>query len=219
MNRIPLFVLALALVGCTGLRGAASSAGATASPVVVVQTVLVTAAPIQAAEQPTAEPPAAAASPQVIVVTATASVPDLTALATATPFAFEPTAPLPPDPGGGIFTNMTRSADKFSLRCQPDAITFGVSTSNPYAAGVDLYYRIQDRLSTSISSWQFGGSMETDKHGNFTMTFPASRVDADLRSHRSWFDYQFVAVNKLADALGRSAKIAKQVTYTIDCTD
>ena len=51
------------------------------------------------------------------------------------------------------------------------------------------------------------------------MAFPASRVDADLRSHRAWFDYQFVGVNKVADAVGRSAKIAKQVTYTIDCAD
>lgn len=219
MSRILLVVLALALAGCAALPGASSTAEPAASPVVIVQTVLVTAVPTQAVDQPTAAPPVVAASPQVIVVTATSSPPEVTPLVMPSPVGSEPTAPLPADPGGGIFTNMTRSVDRFSLRCQPDSISFGVSTTNPYATGVDLYYRIQDRLSTSISSWQFGGSMETDKHGNFTMTFPASRVDQDLRSHRAWFDYQFVAVNKVADALGRSAKIAKQVTYTIDCTD
>jgi hypothetical protein len=114
---------------------------------------------------------------------------------------------------------MTRSGDKFSLRCQPDVLRFGVSTSNPYVTGVDVYYRIQDRLSTSISGWAFGGSMESDKQGNFTIAFPSDRVDPDLRSHRAWFDYQFIAVNKVADAVGRSAKISKQVTYTIDCGD
>ena len=186
----------------------------------IVQTVLVTAVPTEAGPQPTSQPPtAAAASPQVIVVTATPSLPESTPLATPSPISFEPTSPLPADPGGGIFTNMTRSGDKFSLRCQPDVLSFGVSTSNTYVTGVDIYYRIQDRLSVSISNWEFGGSMESDKHGNFTMAFPASRVDQDLRSHRAWFDYQFVAVNKVADAVGRSAKIAKQVTYTIDCDD
>jgi hypothetical protein len=207
------------LAACSALPGA-SPGEPTASPVVIIQTVLVTAAPTEAPVEPTAQPPAAAASPQVIVVTATPAAAATASPPAPTALASEATAPLPADAGGGgTFTNMTRSADKFSLRCQPDALTFGVSASNPYVASVDLYYRIQDRLSVSISNWQFGGSMESDKHGNFTLAFPASRVDPDLRSHRAWFDYQFVAVNKVADALGRSAKISKQVTYTIDCSD
>jgi hypothetical protein len=218
MRRFLFVVLALFLAACSALPGASPNEP-TASPVVIVQTVLVTAVPTQASVEPTSQPPAAAASPQVIVVTATPSTAGTVSPVAPTALASEATAPPPADPGGGMFTNMTRSADKFSLRCQPDAVTFGVSTSDPYVAGVDLYYRIQDRLSMSISTWQFGGSMQSDKHGNFTLAFPASRVDPDLRSHRAWFDYQFVAVNKVADALGRSARIARQVTYTIDCSD
>ena len=219
MKRALTLFFALALGGCSALPGGSSS-GPTPSPVVIVQTVLVTAVPTEAGPQPTSEPPtAAAASPQVIVVTATPSLPESTPLAASSPVLSEPTSPLPADPGGGIFTNMTRSGDKFSLRCQPDVLSFGVSTSNTYVTGVDIYYRIQDRLSVSISNWEWGGSMKSDKHGNFTMAFPASRVDQDLRSHRAWFDYQFVALNKVAELLGRSAKIAKQVTYTIDCED
>ena len=103
--------------------------------------------------------------------------------------------------------------------CQPDVLSLGVSTSNPSVSGVDVWYRIQDRLSSSISNWAYGGSLESDKQGNFTIAFPASRVDQDLRSHRAWFDYQFVAVSRTGDVVGRSAKLAKQVTYTIDCED
>ncbi|HET6845652.1 MAG TPA: hypothetical protein VFH29_02395 [Anaerolineales bacterium] len=221
MKRFLVVILTSMLAACSALPGASTNAP-TASPVVIVQTVLVTAEPSQAPAAPTAQAPAVIPSPQVIVVTATPSTGD-TAVAPVTQaptaLAADATAPLPDNAGGGIFTNMTRSGDKLSLRCQPDSLTFNVSTSNPYAVGVDLYYRIQDRLSTSISNWSLGGSMESDKHGNFTIVFPASRVDPDLRSHRAWFDYQFVAVNKVADALGRSAKISKQVTFTIDCTD
>jgi hypothetical protein len=131
----------------------------------------------------------------------------------------EATAPLPPNAGGGLFTNLARSADKFSLRCQPDTLNFGVSTSDPAVTGVDFYYRIEDRLKISISSWQFGGSMASDGQGNFSIAFPASRVDPDLRSSLAWFDYQFVGISKVGDVIGRSGRISKQVTYTLDCSE
>lgn len=224
MQKSLMLVLALVLSGCAALPGAAPQAS---SPVVVVETVLVTVVPTQEPPLVPTQTPAPTFAPQVIVVTATGDAPaaaatsgaPTTAAFSATVPALEATAPFPDNPGGGIFTNLTRSGDKFSLRCQPDVLSLGVSTSNPYVTGVDVWYRIQDRLSTSISNWAFGGAMESDKHGNFTIAFPASRVDADIRSHRAWFDYQFVAVNKIGDVVGRSAKLAKQVTYTIDCED
>jgi hypothetical protein len=207
------------LAGCASLPsipGAAPAASET--PVVVVQTVLVTVVPT---EMPTITPTPTSlptAAPQVIVVTATpesAESPQPTSQASAV----GATATLPADAGGGLFTSLTRSGDRFALRCQPDTITFGVSTDNPYVLGVDFYYRIEDRLSVSISTWQWAGSMTSDKHGNFTLDFASSRVDPDLRSHRAWFDYQFVGLNKQNDAVGRSAKIVKQITYAIDCAD
>jgi hypothetical protein len=222
MKKSLMLVVALVLSGCAAIPGAAPQAP---SPVVVVETVLVTVMPTQEPALAPTQPPAPSPAPQVIVVTATGAAPagstaGPTATASGAPaVASEATAPFPDNPGGGIFTNLTRSGDKFSLRCQPDVLSLGVSTSNPYVTGVDVWYRIQDRLSVSISNWAFGGSMESDKQGNFTIAFPASRVDADIRSHRAWFDYQFVAVNKTGDVVGRSAKLAKQVTYTIDCDD
>jgi hypothetical protein len=209
-------LLSLALSACGALP---SSPGVAPTPAVIVQTVLVTVIPT---EEPSNVPPptlAPSITPQVLVVTATPEASPATVGPTGTVPTGEATAPFPPNPGGDVFTNLTRSGDKFSLRCQPDTISFGVSTSNVYVTGVDFWYRIQDRLSISISGWIFGGSMESDKQGNFTIAFPASRVDEDVRSHRAWFDYQFVGVNKTGDVVGRTAKLAKQVTYTIDCDD
>lgn len=215
MKVLTMLVLALALAGC----GAIAPATPAASPETVIQTVLVTVIPT---EKPTEVPSAtlaATAAPQIIVVTATPGAPVPTLAAAGTIPAGSATATLPANAGGDLFTNLTRSSDHFALRCLPETITFGVSTSNPYVVGVDIYYRIQDQLSVSISGWINGGSMVSDKHGNFTMDFPSSRVGPDVRSHRAWFDYQFVGTNKVGEAVGRSLRIVKQITYTIDCTD
>lgn len=216
MKKVLILMLSVVLTGCAALP---IGAPGTSTPVIIVETVVVTVVPTDKPTDAPTQTSAPAATPQVIVVTATESAAAPNPSAAPTLLVGQPTEPFPPDPGGGLFTNLTRSGDKFSLRCQPDTLSFGVSTSNVYVYSVDFYYRIQDQLSNSISGWQFGGSMESDKHGNFTIAFPASRVDADLRSHRAWFDYQFIGVNKLGDAVGRSAKLAKQVMYTIDCSD
>jgi hypothetical protein len=185
---------------------------------VIIQTVLVTVIPTWPATATLVTPtPAPTLTPWIIVVTATPA----TAQPSPTLYAGggTPPATLPANAGGGIFTKMTRSGDHFALRCIPGDITFGVFTDNPYVTDVDFYYRMEDRLGVSISSWQWAGSMLSDKHGNFTLDFAAARVDPDLRSHRAWFDYQFVGVNAQGDAVGRSARISQQVTYTIDCSD
>jgi hypothetical protein len=129
------------------------------------------------------------------------------------------TATLPANVGGQYFTNLTRSGDLVYLKCQPDTITFGISTANPYITEVDLYYRIEDRLSVSITDWKNGGKMVSDKNGNFTLNFSAATVNPDFRSHKAWFDYEFVGINKYGDRVGGTVKISQQITYKIDCTD
>lgn len=215
MKRVVLVALGFILSACSALPIApAATAGPTQTPVILVQTVVVTVIPTEAPTQP---PPATA------IPTAT-PLPQPT-LAAALPSPAAPaangpaTATLPANAGGDLFTNLTRSGDHFALKCLPDTITFGVSTANPYVREVDIYYRIEDRLSVSISNWHNAGPMQTDKNGNFTINLPASAVDPDLRTHKGWFDYQFVGINKTGDAVGRSAKISQQITYTIDCSD
>ncbi len=199
----------------------------TATPVVLVQTVVVTVVPTQEPTEIPSNTPAPTATPEVIVVTATggaaAASTNLTIQNSPTPIggAAIPvvTATYPANVGGGFFTNLTRSADTFYLRCQPDTINFGVSTSNPYISEVDLFYRIEDRLSVSITNWKDGGKMVSDNNGNFTLAFSGATVTPDSRSHKAWFDYEFVGINKYGDTVGRSAKISQQVTYKIACTD
>jgi hypothetical protein len=237
MKNLLFFTLAIALTGCAGLAPAAPTPAATLTPQIIIQTVLVTVIPTREPTQTPTSTTIPTLTPQIIVVTATggagasASAPSPEASATqdgatqaSAPQAQQaaattPTATLPANAGGDLFTNLTRSSDHLALRCLPETITFGVSTSNPYVTSVDIYYRIEDRLSVSISNWHNGGTMVSDKNGNFTMDFPSDRVDPDLRSHRAWLDYQFVGLNKIGDAVGRSAKISKQITYTIDCSD
>jgi hypothetical protein len=216
MKKLLILALAFVLTGCGALAPAAppTAVPPTSTPVVLVQTVVVTVVPTQEPTEVSTQ------TPQIIVVTATgAAAGPANPTAEVAQATGEATATLPANAGGQYFTNLTRSNDHFALRCQPDTITFGVSTSNLYIVEVDLYYRTQDRMSVSISNWTVGGKMVSDKKGNFTIDFTSAMVDPDVRSHRAWFDYEFVGINKYGDAVGRSAKIAKQITYTIDCSD
>jgi hypothetical protein len=223
MKKLIPLALAFILTGCGALAPAATpTAAPTFTPVVVVQTVMVTVIPTQQPTEVPSNTPAPTLAPQIIVVTATggpaAAGPTNTAEANI-PNTGSATATLPVNAGGDLFSNLTRSGDHFALRCQPDTITFGVSTSNELVTQVDFYYRIEDRLSVSMSGWVNAGKMQTDKRGNFTLDFKSLSVDPDLRSHKAWFDYQFVGINHLGAAIGRSLRISQQITYTIDCTD
>ncbi len=219
MKRAVTLALGLILSACSALPAAPTpTAGPTSTPVIEVQTVIVTVIPAQPpSPTPTLTPVPSPTPPPPTVAPAAASGSNPTSAAPAA--AESPTATLPANAGGDLFTNLTRSGDHFALKCLPETITFGVSTSNVYVTEVDVYYRIEDRLSVSISNWHNAGAMTSDKSGNYTIDLPASAVDPDLRSHLAWFDYQFVGINKYGDAVGRSARIVKQITYTIDCSD
>jgi hypothetical protein len=226
MKKLITIALAFVLTGCGALAPAATpTAEPSSTPVVLIQTVEVTVIPTQQPTEVPTDTPAPTQTPEIVVVTATggaaAAGPTNTAEANASTSGITPTATLPADVGGGVFTNFTRSDNNFSLRCTtlPNAITFSVTRTNELITQVDFYYRIEDRLSVSMSGWVNAGGMVPDKQGNFTRAFTALNVDPDLRSHKAWFDYQFVALNHLGAAIGRSAKISKQITYTIDCND
>lgn len=221
MKRLLVTVLALALTGCAAIAPAVPTPSPSATAVVVVQTVLVTVLATQASTAAPTGTPAPTQTARIVVVTATGETATaLTAASTeASPSApaTTATATLPPDAGGGLFTNLTRSSDHFSLHCSPDTITLGVSTADTTVSDVTLYYRLENQSSGAISDWKNAGLMSSDQNGNFTMDFAASSVNPDLRSQKAWFDYQFVAINKSGQVAGRSGKIVKQITYTLDC--
>jgi hypothetical protein len=219
MKKLLIIVLALVLAGCAPVAPAAQpTAVIPPTPIVVtvqvpvVQTQIVVASPL-----PT-NPPAPTATLEPTLAPTTA--PTTAAVTNVAPPSGSATATLPANAGGAIFQNLTRSSDIMYLRCQPQDIVFGISSNNPYVVEVDFYYRIEDRLSVAtISDWKNAGPMKSDKNGNFTLDFNASAVNPDLRSHKAWFDYEFIGVNKTGDVVGRSAIIPQQITYKIDCSD
>ncbi len=225
MKKILILVLALALSGCSALTSVSPTSAPPPTAQVIIATVLV---PVVATQPPTSiptdTPVPPTPTPQVIVVTATSAntaAPTATSSGPATA-----TATLPSDAGGlskagvVLFSNLTRSGSYFNLRCPPQDITFGVSTSSVYVTEVDLYYRMEDLTTQppTISAWKGLGKMNGDKNGNYTVDINTSQLSPDLRtSAKSWFDYQFVGISKTGDSVGNSGKISQQVLYLKDC--
>jgi hypothetical protein len=226
MKKILILALALVLSGCGALTPVTPTAAPPPTAQVIIATVLV---PVVATQPPTPVPTDTPVpptpTPQVIVVTATsantAAAPTATSGGAATA-----TATLPPDAGGlskaGIvlFNNLTRSGSYFNLRCSPQDITFGVSTTSPYVTEVDLYYRMEDLTTqpTTISAWKNYAKMKSDNNGNYTLDVNTLQLSPDLRAPaKAWFDYQFVGFTKTGDSVGNSGKISQQVLYLKDC--
>jgi hypothetical protein len=232
MRQLLIIALAFVLTGCAALSPTTvPTAAPTNTPQIVVQTVVVTVlvtVPPTNTLIPTATlTPIPTFTPQPSDLTASAAATGTVATGTAsTPTVLtpalgtSPTATLPDNAGGGIFTNLSRSSDRFAVNCpqQPDAITFGLSTTNTDVTEVDLFYRMENQAGTVVSGWVDIGKMVPDGSGNFSMDFKASMVDPAVRSRNGWLDYQFVGLGRGAAIIGRSAKIVKQITYMLDCS-
>ncbi len=225
MKKILILVLALALSGCSALTSVSPTSAPPPTAQVIIATVLV---PVVATQPPTSiptdTPVPPTPTPQVIVVTATSAntaAPTATSSGPATA-----TATLPSDAGGlskagvVLFSNLTRSGSYFNLRCPPQDITFGVSTSDPSVVEVDLYYRMEDLTTVppTISAWKNLAKMNGDNNGNYTLDVSTLQLSQDLRtSAKSWFDYQFVGIAKDGNSVGNSGKISQQVLYLKNC--
>ncbi|HTP02199.1 MAG TPA: hypothetical protein VMJ64_12570 [Anaerolineales bacterium] len=232
MRKLLILTLLFALAGCGTILPASPTPAPTGTPQVLMQTVVVTVLVTQLITQTPADTPTATLTPiptftaqathtagTAAASTATSSTPtaSLTPLATVATTAAGPSATLPAGAGGGLFATLARSSDHLALNCPPGTVTFTVSTTNPKVAEVDLFYRVENQSGSSISGWVDVGKMTPDGSGNYTMDFPATRVDPDLRSNNVWIDYQFVGLDALNQVVGRSAKIVKQVSFTLGC--
>jgi hypothetical protein len=200
--------LALALAAC----------GPAPTPVVI--TVVATNEPVVATNPPApTEAPAPTDEPAATEAPAPTDEPAATEAPEPTDEpGVAPTNTRPPAVGGDVFVDLTRDVDAFSLKCSPSELHFTVKSINKAITGVTLYYRVTDKDATSAAGGLITGpEMVGDKKGNFTLTFSALDIKDDLRLANGWFDYQFVGVNKFGDVVGRSDKIVKEVTFTLDC--
>jgi len=183
-----------------------------ATPVVIVQTVVVEASPA-----PTDVPAATAIPPTVAPVVVTVLVEQPTQPAPAV--TADSNAPIALDNalGRGVFTNMTMSGNAFTLRCSPRDITFNVTTPNADIADVLFYYRVVDNKRLYPSEWKAFGNMVVNGNGNFSLTFTGENIHPDIRLDGSWFDFQFVGLAKSGNVVDRSEKMEQLVKYTFDC--
>ena len=217
MKKILILFLAVALTACAALvteqpvPPTVAPPEPTATPIVIVETVVVTVIPPQA---PTEVPPPTAIPPTAVPPT---QPPAPTAAI------LEPTAsggPLSIDDalGAGWFVNMTRTADAFSLRCHLSKdITFSVTPTDANIIEVNFFYRTQDRATGAVFDWQNAGRMFPDANGNFTLVFSGESVNPNFRKANAWFDYQLNGISSSGGVVGRSEKIEQQVSYTLDC--
>ncbi len=216
-------VLAVALSACGALAATPAAeippTPPLATPQVVIATVLVTVAqaesipspipsvtPLPPTEvPPTVQPPAEAPAQAPVQAAAPGNAP------------VSDVVYIDSKMNGQVFTNISFSGDRFSLKCSPKEISFDLNATDVYITRVDMYYRIRDKHSTYVPEWSLGGTMETDGGDHFWMTYSGEAVNADNRKDQGWFDVQFVGLNRYGDSVGRSGKIEGLVTYTTNC--
>ena len=210
MKKLILIVLVLTLAGCSAYQPVPpqpTPIPPTAQVIIatvlvpVVETVIVTQVP--PTEAPTLIPPTLAPTE--------AALPTATVASLNGPFALDDNL------GAGFFKNMSYSTNAFTLRCLTKTVTFNVTSANIYILNVEFYYRIQDKNSIDISNWIDGGQMVSDKNGNFSFVLSAEKIDNDWHRTQTFVDFQFVGLNKSNEAVGRSEKIVKLISYSNDC--
>ena len=215
MKKLAIVLLAVLLAACSAPASpteqpVAAPPEPSATPVVLIQTVVV-----EATQAPTEAPP-----PAPVVVTVVVEP-------TQAPAA-QPSAPVQPPAGNapvsldntlgkGVFTNMTMSSSNLTLRCAPRDITFNITTPNTAIVDVMFYYRITDLERKYPKDYKAFGKMTNNGGGNFTLTFTGEDVHPDVRIDGSWLDFQFVGLAKSGDVVDRSQTIESQVKYTFDC--
>jgi hypothetical protein len=201
MKKIMILLLAVALTACGAVSPAQSQPPAYATVLVTVvatqEAAQQPAAVVPTQEPPTQEPPTVAPTQEALP---------------------EPTeAPAGQAAVGFNFDSISRTGDKFSLKCAPSEVSFNVTTTNNYVTDVYFYYRMEDLASGIISPWFNAGTMKNDGNGNYSLVFSALDVNPDVRYKQGWMDYQFVATSKQGGAVGRSEKYIKLITWSLDC--
>lgn len=217
MKKIVILLLVVVLAACSTPAApteqpVAAVVEPSATPVVVVQTVVVeaTQAPTEV-PPPTAVPPTAAPVVVTVVVQPTQAVVQPDQPAGDAPIAIDNAL------GKGVFANMTMSSNAFTLRCSPRDITFNITTTNQDIVDAVFYYRVVDNKRLYPSEWKSFGNMVANGNGNFTLTFLGEDIHPDIRQDNSWFDFQFVGLAKSGDVVDRTEKIEQLVKYTFDC--
>ena len=221
MKKLAILVLAVIVTACAApatptQEAAPAVVEPSATPVVVVQTVIV-----EATQAPTDVPPPTAVPPTAVPPTAEQVVVTVvvqpTTAAVTDPNAANGTIAIDNALGRGVFTNMSMTSANLTLRCSPRDVTFNITTPNGDIKDAVFYYRVVDLKRLYPSEWKAFGKMVANGNGNFTLVFTGENVSSDLRIDGSYIDFQFVGLSNSGDVVDRSDKIQSLLKYTFDC--
>lgn len=220
MKKVLLLTLSLLLAACGVVQPVQQEQQPLPSP--IVQTVVVTViAPTEIVPPtaiPTEIPPTVAPTETLVPTVVPAPTEALPTVDPATSGTGLVPVNVSNDLGKGVFTNITFSSDLFTMRCFPREITINITANLPEIVDAVMYYRVVDNPAGLYpSEWQNVGEMETDKKGNFFITFTGLDVHQNLRLDKAWIDFQFIGINKGGGVVDRTQKIERLVTYLKDC--
>lgn len=220
MKRLVIIVLILLLAGCSSFPDLSFLQTPTSAP---------TFSP-----QPTATPFSLPASntpdlfiinteaPTTTPLTNTPAIP-FTATSTYTPTNL-PTITLPPidpvlfTPSPNYFVSVQRSTSQIVWGSTCDgarSIKFVVQTvPSPLVKWVLLFIKVQDKYSSYSTEWGAGAILSDNDQGVYFYTIELDQIARYRTFEDAWLQFQFVALNKHREAIGRSIVSRNEVSLT-----
>ena len=117
----------------------------------------------------------------------------------------------------GPFSSASHSTDIFHLQCDPLDVIFDVTTDDPKVSGVSFFFRMKDKSSGMTSQWSNGDDMRTPGNNQFEFILNIGAIPDEARFQEAWLEYQFVAMNRFRQPIGRSQIFTDQVSFTLAC--
>lgn len=121
--------------------------------------------------------------------------------------------------GKGVFADIKFSSDRITLNCYPREFEITMRAVHPDVTRAEMFYRVVEAPGLfRYSDWYLLGNMNTDGKGNFFITFKATDINPDWRAlNQAVIEFQFAGVNKGGGVVDRTQKIEKLVTYYKNC--
>ncbi len=99
--------------------------------------------------------------------------------------------------------------------CQPNFIKVIAKPSDIVKTHkVLMFLRLKDKTSDDTTKWGGGADMDGDRKGNFSYTLTADNITGYRNYKIAWVQYQFIAVDKFFNVIGRTAPYLNNLTIS-----
>ena len=130
----------------------------------------------------------------------------------------EPVDPSLFTPSPNLFVSVQRTASQLVWGSTCDGarnIKFTVQVvPNPKLKWVLLFIKLQDKYSSYSTEWGAGAILSDNDQGVYFYTIELDQIARYRTFEDAWLQYQFVALNKSRDAIGRSVVSRTEVSLT-----